>query len=118
MAEYGELECGENLEWVIIKNWNLPTGWNKTETSVLVQIPSGYPVTPPDNFCADNDLRLADGGMPGNSTANVSQLERLWLQFSYHVETADWKPDVDLLQGHNLLTFLRIGVTRRLLEAN
>jgi len=115
---YGELEIGEELDWVIIKKWPLPSGWNKTETPVLILVPSGYPVTPPDNFYTDNDLRLANGGMPGNSSINVSQLAKPWLQFSYHVEGADWKPHVDILQGHNLLTFLKAGVSRRLSEAS
>jgi Prokaryotic E2 family E len=117
-AEYGDLEIGEKLDWVIIKKWLLSNGWNKTETQVLVLIPPGYPVTPPDNFYTDNDLRLLNGGMPGNSSVNASQLERLWLQFSHHVEPEDWKPHADVLQGHNLLTFLKIGVARRLSEAN
>ena len=117
-TEYGDLEIGSNLDWVIIKKWTLQTGWSKSETQVLVLIPPGYPVTPPDNFYTDNDLRLANGGQPSNSSVNVSQLGRFWLQFSYHVEPEDWKPHADLLQGHNLLTFLKIGVTRRLSEAN
>ena len=117
-AEYGDLEIGDKLDWVIIKKWPLPNGWNKTETSVLVLIPPGYPVTPLDNFYTDNDLRLSNGGQPGNSSVNASQLGRSWLQFSYHVEQEDWKPHGDILQGHNLLTFLKIGVTRRFSEAN
>lgn len=117
-AEYGDLEIGEKLDWVIIKKWLLLSGWNKTETPVLVLIPSGYPVTPPDNFYTDNDLRLVNEGLPGNSSVNVSQLEKSWLQFSYHVEPEDWKPHADILQGHNLLTFLKMGVSRRLSEAN
>jgi hypothetical protein len=117
-TEYGDIEVGSNLDWVIIKKWPLPAGWNKTETQVLVLIPPGYPVTPPDNFYTDNDLRLASGGQPSNSSVNVSQIDKPWLQFSHHVESEDWKPHADLLQGHNLLTFLKIGVTRRLGEAN
>jgi hypothetical protein len=83
----------------------------------LILIPPGYPITPPDNFYTDNELRLSSGALPGNSNANTIQLERPWLQFSYHVESADWQPNSDLLQGHNLMTFLQ-GVAIRLSEAN
>lgn len=112
---HGHLETGPSFEWVLIKNWQLPPGWNKPETNVLVFVPPGYPVTPPDNFFADNDLRLSSGRQPGNTTPNQSHQGSQWLQFSYHVEKADWKPHADILQGHNLLTFLT-GVSKRLSE--
>jgi len=116
-AAYGDLECDPNLEWIIIKHWGLPSGWNKEETAVLVLIPPGYPVTPPDNFYTDNDLRLANEGQPGNTSTNQHQAGRQWLQFSYHIEGGDWQPHADPLQGHNLLTFLQ-GIARRLSEVS
>ncbi len=116
-AAYGELEISPNLDSVIIKRWSLPPGWNKPETAVLVMIPAGYPMTPPDNFYTDNDLRLANGTSPGNSSPNQPQIGRQWVRFSYHVESADWRPSADLLSGHNLLTFLT-GVAKRLSEVS
>lgn len=112
---YGEVETGSGLEWVIIKEWPLPHGWNRQSTELLVLIPPGYPVTPPDNFYTDHDLRLANGQVPGNANANNQQLGRSWLQFSFHVGTGDWKPSADLLGGHNLQTFLQ-GAAKRLQE--
>jgi hypothetical protein len=116
-AEFGEIEIGVNLDWVIIKHWLLPEGWNKSETQVLVLIPPGYSVTPPDNFYTDNDLRLTDSRMPGNASANQPHLGRQWIQFSFHVEGGDWKPSAELLEGHNLMTFLE-GVRGRLAEVS
>lgn len=116
-AQYGATEVGPNLDWVLIKRWSLGPGWNQSETSVLVLVPAGYPVTPPDNFYVDSDLRLANSQVPGNASPNQSVIGRPWLQFSYHIEGADWRPHADVLQGHNLMTFLA-GVARRLSEAN
>ena len=112
-AERGEIERGPNLEWVIVKHWKLDAGWNKDEVEVLVQIPAGYPVTPPDNFYATADLRLENGGEPGNASANQTIAGRPWLQFSYHIEPSDWQPKSDPAAGHNMLTFLA-GVAKRL----
>ena len=114
---YGEIEIGPNLDWIVIKRYSLPPGWNKGETALLITIQPGYPTTPPDNFYVDNDLRIAGGQVPANASLDQVQLGKPWLQFSYHVEAADWKPNPDLLRGHNLLTFL-LGVKRRLLELN
>jgi hypothetical protein len=116
-AEYGEIEVGPDLNWLIVKQWQLPSGWNKLATAVLVLVPPGYPITPPDNLYADNDLRLANEQLPSNTNLNYDHLGKQWLQFSYHVEPSDWKPHADLLKGHNLLTFLH-GVGKRLAEAN
>ena len=115
-TEYGELEFGVNLDWFNIKCWNLIPGWNKPSTNVLVLIPSGYPVTPPDSFYTDHDLRLANGGQPGSSTpAHV--LGKNWVRFSFHLEPKDWRPHADPLHGHNLLTFVH-GVAMRLSEVS
>jgi hypothetical protein len=108
---------GPNLEWFSITHWKLPPGWNKAETTVLVQIPPGYPVTPPDNFYTDNDLALANGQQPGNSSVNQLVASKMWRMFSYHVEGRDWHPHADPLKGHNLLTFL-YGVAKRLAEVS
>jgi len=116
-ARYGELEMSVSLDWFIIQRWRLGAGWNKEETPVLILIPPGHPVTPPDNFYTDNDLALSGGGEPGNSGRDQQHAGRKWRQFSFHVEAGDWQPHADPLQGHNLLTFLA-GVGNRLAEAN
>jgi hypothetical protein len=114
---YGELEIATDLSWFVVKSWRLPAGWNKYETALLVQIPPGYPVTPPDNFYTDPDLLLGNGGQPGNSSAGQSLVGRQGRMFSYHVESGDWQPHAEPSKGHNLLTFLE-GVIKRLLEAS
>jgi hypothetical protein len=116
--EYGHVDVSDNLEWIIIRHYPLKSGWNQTDTEVLVFIPPGYPNTPPDFFYTQNDLRLSNGNrLPDKTTANTQKLGKPWLQFSYHVEKADWNPHSDLLRGHNLLTFME-GVNQRLSEAN
>ena len=115
--EFGDVTVGTNLEWVIINQYPLATGWNKPTTQVLLMIPSGYPVTPPDNFYTDPDLRLAQGIAMANATSIAGLLDKQWVQFSYHVETSEWKAHPDLLLGHNLLTFIQ-GVKQRLQEVN
>ncbi len=113
-ARHGPIEIDPDLAWFITPHWPLAAGWSKPETALLLLIPPGYPVTPPDNFFVDAELRLLSGEMPGNASV-VEQLGGRWLQFSYHVEPGDWKPHADPDKGHNLLTFLQ-GVKKRLWE--
>lgn len=108
---YGELEVGPEHAWVVIKRFALPAGWSHPETALLVLIPPGYPVTPPDSFYVDNELRLAGGGEPGNAPAGQAQLGRLWRMFSWHLDDA-WSPDPDPRHPDNLLTFLAVAEAR------
>src|SRR2546422_8750721 len=91
---YGEIEIGPGNAWFVVARFPIPPGWNKTETPLLVLVPSGYPVTPPDNFYVANDLRLAGGGEPGSASANQSQAGRTWKMFSWHLD-AVWQPSRD-----------------------
>lgn len=116
-AKYGLIEVSPNLDWFIINAWDLIPGWNKTQTRVLVLLAPGYPTTAPDNFYTDNDLRLANGTVPGNTSPGQSVAGGQWLQFSYHIQAGDWQPHADPLQGHNMLTFLE-GVAARLKEVS
>jgi hypothetical protein len=109
-STYGELEIDPAFHWFIITRWPLGPGWSKEHARVLVMIPPGYAVTPPDNFHTDPDLAVKGGGQPGSASA-ASINGQQWLQFSYHIEASDWQPE----NGHNLLTFLG-GVDRRLRE--
>jgi len=114
--KYGPLEQGANLEWVLFKEFPLPSGWNRSTTPLLVLIPSGYPMVPPDNFYVQTGLRLASGAMPSNFSEGQNQLGQQWAQFSFHVQKEEWRPTAGILEGDNLLTFM-LGVERRLKEA-
>lgn len=87
----------------------LPAGWNKDETLAKFLIPPAYPAAAPDCFFADPDLRLANGGMPGNSGIQpLSGINHMW--FSWHL--TGWHP------GRNsLLSYVRF-IERRLQNAN
>jgi hypothetical protein len=111
-AVHGPTDVDPQLRWFVFRH-PMPAGWNKQECRIMVQVPPGYAVTPPDNFLTDADLRLDAGGEPGSSSVTQGPDGQQWRQFSYHIEAADWQPE----KGHNLLTFTA-GVVRRLKEAS
>jgi hypothetical protein len=117
-AQFGELERAPDLSWFVVARFPLPPGWSMNETPVLILFPPGYPETPPDNFYTDPDLRLASGHDPEGGSGMLDHAGRRWRQFSWHFEdTGEWRPDVEVEGGHNLLTFL-LGVQQRLAEPN
>ena len=102
---------------LIIPEHPLGDGWNLSVTPVLVEVPPQYPTTPPDNICVSDDLRLANGATPANTMGIRVIAGRSWLQFSYHIEAADWRPHPDVSLSDTLVTYL-VGALCRLEEAN
>jgi hypothetical protein len=114
---FGGVDVAPDFTWVRLRAHQLVPGWNRSATPVLVEIPTGYPTTPPDNFYSAADLRLANGAMPGN-TSGVRVIDGAEvLQFSYHVETADWRADADLARSDTLVTYFG-GVLDRLADVS
>lgn len=97
---------------MILADHLLPPGWSHDRTDVLISIPPNYPGGQPDNLCARPDLTLADGRMPANNQGIQSYAGRQWLQFSYHIESGDWRPSSDPSTGSNLAEYLTGALTR------
>ena len=110
---FPNLQCGSELNWVLISEYPLPNLYNKPQTRLLWNIPPGYPQTPPDDFFVDGDLRLKDGVNPPsfnagpNSSSGLAPIEGNWGWFSWHPEQGKWKPLAEIDKGDNLVTFLR-----------
>jgi ubiquitin-protein ligase len=116
--KYGEVEHDQHLKWVLFKNVSLPEGWNRSSTDILILIPDGYPVSPPDNFSVDSGLRTASGSEPKNYGEGQHHFGREWGQFSVHILKETWSPSNDILNGTNLITYMMVVVEKRLREVN
>jgi hypothetical protein len=109
----GTVEPGATLQklpdgsYLVTVPLPLPEGWSKTTTQVRFIAPVGYPLSRPDCFWADNDLRLKNGQTPKNTSGNpIPHVGGGYLWFSWHVSS--WNPNSD-----NLLTYLYV-IKRRL----
>lgn len=89
-----------------ISGFPLSRGWNAAVTTVLFQVPVGYPIARPDSFWADDTLRLANGSLPTNAgfNANYGGAKPL-LWFSYH--PSHWNP-----QSDDLVTYVNVIKSR------
>jgi hypothetical protein len=90
----------------------LPPGWSHGRTEVLIPIPVNYPAGQPDNVCARPDLTLTSGARPAHSQGVRTHAGRPWLQLSYHVNPADWRPRLQPEAGSNLADYLAGALTR------
>ena len=112
---YGEVQAGENMDWVLVKNVSLPQGWNRPTTDILVLIPPGYPSTPPDNCYVPERLALSGGGNAEGYGDGHGVLNGSWGRFSLHAER--WRAHANVEDGDNLLTCL-LAFEKRLNEVN
>lgn len=110
--QFPNLRHGEQFQWVLIPELTLPSGrFNRSTATILFSIPTGYPQTGPDNFFANVDLRLVDGGMPpafnpGSQSSNGNAaIDGDWGWFSWHPQA--WRPAATIEGGDNLLGFVR-----------
>lgn len=104
-----QIEAIENAGVVclVFTEYQVPDGYNKATSELLVQCPESYPNGNPDMFWMDSDLRLKFGeGQTNTNPENV--LGKEWLRYSWHIQK--WNPGRD-----NLLTYLEF-INRRLIQ--
>jgi len=110
--EFPTLLHGANYDWIEIPDLQLPPGWNREQTRLLVIIPPAYPETPPDNFYVGIGLKTASGEAPGGFSEAVEKIGQSWGQFSWHVDVSTWNPAPEVKDGHNLRTFISMARAR------
>jgi hypothetical protein len=102
---YPDLEYFPQGRWVVIPNYPLSEGWNRSATSVAFQIPVAHPGTPPYGFYVPAGL-LFGGQRPQNYTEPSSSQPLpggSWGIFSWSPIGGEWRPAVDVRKGSNLL---------------
>lgn len=95
--------------WVALYDFRLPSGYNRSRTDILLELPDTYPLTPPDWFFLDPGLRRLDGRRlvhyfehaPGHLP-----IGRGWAAGSLHILT--WRPGATPGAGNGLPTVCRL----------
>lgn len=101
------LWVSDDQRWLIFENFQVPPGFDRRETQVLVGLPMDYPITPPvylpNGIHLPADLRFR--GRPLASAPEQSQPGWSFHCYSY----IQWDPHVDDLL--RLLEMLRADLT-------
>jgi len=84
---------------VVIEKYRVPSGWNKSEATLLLITDIGYPNSKMDMFWTDLDFKLSGERIPQAGDAVQPFLGKQWRRFSWHVQK--WNPAVD-----NVITYL------------
>jgi hypothetical protein len=89
---------------VIVPKCPLPSGWNKKNVDVLLNLPPTYPNDRPI-FLTDASLLLENGNKPGGAGGNASLLDHQWMSFC-------WNPKIWDMSRDSLWRFLKFGLSR------
>lgn len=79
--------------YIIFDKYQLPSGWSKGETRLLLITDISYPNSKIDMFWVDTDLTLNGGRIPQAGDSIENHLGQQWRRFSWHVQK--WNPAVD-----------------------
>jgi len=86
--------------WVLIYEHPVPAGYNRSTTTIAINISSGYPEAPLDMFYVLPALERADG-IPIPATSWHELQGQNYQRWSRHRPPEHpWRPDVDSLETH------------------
>jgi hypothetical protein len=115
---YPGFEFQASGQWLRVPRYALPTGWNRTETDIVIQVPPGYPATPPYGIYVPAGL-LCGGARPNNyqePAGNQPPFPGSWGIFSWAPADGAWQvPNPETVGRANLLAYLR-GIGQRFQE--
>jgi hypothetical protein len=84
---------------LVFARWQVPPGYDRSETDLLLRLPAGYPDIPPDMWWCAPGIRLADGQTVRATEHTEHHLGRAWQRWSRHFENGQWKSGVDGLES-------------------
>ena len=95
-----EVLSDQGMICVLIRNFSLPPGYDRTNTDLLLRLPQGFPDAQPDMFWCDPPIRAASTGNYPQAAASIEQyMGRSWQRFSRHLAAGAWKPGIDTLRS-------------------
>lgn len=104
-VQYGEVQWDDKTgSWIIIRWFPLPKGLGKPITRLLITLPSGYPIVPPNHydFYMEKGLHLQHHYYEyGHKRDNED-----WAWFCLEIE--GWRPSSQIWNGDNLLTLMEM----------
>lgn len=103
-SHFGPVEFNNNI--VLVERFNLPRGFNRQESKLLIALPDNYPEMPPEDLYIAKHLRK-NGDTPEHyfknkyGDKNIMKLGYAW----YSIHFTEWSPNLrSIIRGDNLLT--------------
>ena len=83
---------------VVLGQFALPPGFDRTHSDLLLRLSPGYPDVPPDMWWFDPPVTLANGTTIPATEVRETYLGRTWQRWSRHFVAGQWRSGVDCLE--------------------
>lgn len=84
---------------IVIRNYELPKGYEPDKSNLMIIVPDGYPVAMIDMFYFYPDIKREDGMIIERLTTQTF-FGKPWQQWSRHYTNQPWTPGQDNLISH------------------
>ena len=105
-----EVTVDQGLICVVVKDYQLPPGYDRSSTDLLVRLPPAFPDAQPDMFWCSPPIRLQGGAFPQAADQMEPHLSGTWQRFSRHLTAGVWRPGIDSLGSY--MTLIRAEFER------
>ncbi len=84
---------------VLFPGFDLPGGFDRPQSDLLLRLSAGYPDVPPDMWWLDPPVRRANGQSIPATEVTEHFLGRSWQRWSRHLAAGQWKSGIDGLES-------------------
>lgn len=93
------VEMVASVVTIIISSYQLPPGFDRLASDLLLRLPASWPDGVPDMFWFDPAIKIAATGAEAPATEHrEAYCGRSWQRWSRHIQNG-WKPGVDGLRN-------------------
>ena len=94
-----EIATESGMICVVLPQWPLPSGLDRSAADLLIRLHPGYPDVPPDMWWFCPAVHLANGATLPATEVFEMHLGRRWQRWSRHFNRGQWQSGVDGLAG-------------------
>jgi len=93
------IQVEANMTCIVIKDYVVPTGYNRPMADLLLRLNPGFPDVPPDMWWFSPSLLLANGRTVKATEHSEVHLGRQWQRWSRHLPQGQWRSGTDSLES-------------------
>jgi len=94
-----EVTSESNMICVLLREYPLPEGYDRSKSDLLLRLNPGYPDIPPDMWWFDPPVKRADGTVVQATECMERHLGRSWQRWSRHFNPGQWRSGIDSLES-------------------
>lgn len=88
-----------NMTCVVLGDYELPHGYDREKSDLLLRLSPGFPDIPPDMWWFFPPVRRVDGSQVQATEVTEHHLGRTWQRWSRHFNAGQWRPEADSLES-------------------